>query len=79
MRAKAPEGPRLFTSVNDLKTQRSNSLSAHSRLTDRCGSLRGRKDVGVLPGGELVLLLAGPRSSHGGEVVDRAHAVDGGV
>lgn len=33
----------------------------------------------ALPGGQLVLLLAGSGSGHGGQVVDGAHAVDGGV
>lgn len=32
-----------------------------------------------VPGGQLVLLFAGPGSGHGGQVVDGAHAVDGGV
>lgn len=33
----------------------------------------------LVPGGQLVLLFSGPGSSHGRQVVDRAHAVDGGV
>lgn len=33
----------------------------------------------LVPGGQLVLLLAGPGSGRGGQVVDGAHAVDGGV
>lgn len=38
-----------------------------------------RRGQGPIPGGELVLLLAGPGSSDGGQIVDRTHAVDGGV
>lgn len=34
---------------------------------------------GAVPGGQLVLLLAGAGPGHGGQVVDRSHAVDGGV
>lgn len=34
---------------------------------------------GFLPGRQLVLLLAGASSSHGGQLVDGAHPVDGGV
>lgn len=33
----------------------------------------------AVPGGQLVLLFAGPGSGHGGQVVDGTHAVDGGV
>lgn len=33
----------------------------------------------IIPGGEFVLLLAGPGPGYGGQVVDRTHTVDGGV
>jgi len=58
--------------------QRLEATAKAQRLRTRCRDSNHRRGRRV-PGGQLVLLLAGPGPGHGGQVVDRAHAVDGGV